>query len=57
MTIAGWITMLIVVGFMTSLLGWCTWKVVTTPGSTEHVHPPIELDTPDMHEDDIERKR
>lgn len=50
MTVGGWITMIVVVGFMTTLLGWCAWKVVTTPDSTQHVHPPIELDTPDMHE-------
>jgi hypothetical protein len=50
MTLAGWIMMTIVVGTMTTLLIWCVWKVVTTPGSREHVHSAIELDTPDMHE-------
>jgi hypothetical protein len=49
MTITGWITMTVVIGSMTSLLIWCSWKVLTTPNSTEIVHPPLELDTPDMH--------
>ncbi|MDR1964189.1 MAG: hypothetical protein LBQ50_10455 [Planctomycetaceae bacterium] len=47
MTIAGWIMMTIVMGSMTSLLLWCTWKVLTTPDSAEHIHPPLELDTQD----------
>ena len=51
MTVAGWITMAVVVGSMTALLVWCSWKVVSTPDSSEHIHPPIELDTPDMHEE------
>jgi hypothetical protein len=50
MTIAGWITMAVVAGSMTLLLIWSTWKVLTTPHSSEHVHPPLERDTPDMHE-------
>ncbi|MDR2440262.1 MAG: hypothetical protein LBE12_12960 [Planctomycetaceae bacterium] len=50
MTITGWITMTIVIGSMTSLLVWCSWKVLTTPNSAESVHTPLELDTPDMHE-------
>lgn len=52
MTPAGWTTMTIVVGFMTSLLGWCVWKVLSKPESLEHIHPPIELDTPDMRTND-----
>jgi hypothetical protein len=47
MTIAGWITMVIVAGSMTLLLIWSTWKVLTTPQSSEHVHPPLEHDIPE----------
>lgn len=51
MTASGWLTMTVVVGFMTSLLGWSVWKVLSTPNAREHIHPAIELDTPDMHTD------
>jgi hypothetical protein len=47
MTIAGWITMIVVAGSMTSLLIWSIWKVLTTPHSSEHVHPPLEHDIPE----------
>ncbi|MDR2755789.1 MAG: hypothetical protein LBC20_08800 [Planctomycetaceae bacterium] len=50
MTITGWITMTVVVSSMTSLLVWCSWKVLTTPNSAESVHPPLELDAPDRYE-------
>jgi len=50
MTLGGWITMAISVGFVTGLLAWCVWRVVRTPGATEHLHPPADLETHDVAE-------
>ena len=47
MTPGGWIIMLLSVGGVTSLLGWCIYKVVATPGSTEHLHSQADIETPD----------
>lgn len=47
MTLGGWITMLASVGFVTGLLIWTVWRVLTTPGATEHVHTPADIDTED----------
>ncbi len=44
---AGWILMSIGIGGMTTLLGWCIYKVMATPGSTEHLHSPLDIDTGD----------
>jgi len=50
MTIGGWITMLLSVGFVTGLLSWCIFKVITTPGSSEHVHSQIDIDPHDSED-------
>lgn len=47
MTIGGWITMIISVGFVTGLLTWCVYKVLTTPESTKHIHGELDIDTHD----------
>ena len=47
MTAAGWIVMILAVGGMTGLLCWCVYKVVSTPGSTEHLHSQTDIDTKD----------
>jgi hypothetical protein len=47
MTLAGWIIMLAATGGITTLLGWCVYKVVSTPGSTEHLHSPVDIETGD----------
>jgi len=47
MTTGGWIVMSIAVGGMTSLLIWCVYKVVKTPGATEHLHSPADIDPHD----------
>lgn len=48
MTIGGWIIMLASCGFMTGLLGWCIYKIVATPESTEHLHSQSDLDPGDQ---------
>lgn len=47
MTTAGWLIMILGVGGMTGLLGWCIYKVITTPGSTERIHSQADIETPD----------
>jgi hypothetical protein len=47
MTTSGLIVMLLSVGTVTVLFGWCIWKVLTTPQETEKVHG-VEFHTPDM---------
>jgi hypothetical protein len=32
---------------MTLLLAWCLWKVLSTPGSTEHLHSPVDIEPDD----------
>ncbi|MFA7236553.1 MAG: hypothetical protein WC058_06800 [Phycisphaeraceae bacterium] len=49
LTPGGWTVMLLSVGFVTILLTWCIGKVVTTPGSEEHLHSQSDA-TPDMDE-------
>jgi hypothetical protein len=46
MTPGGWIIMLVSVGSVTALFLWCIWKVLTTPGESDHVHG-FEIETPD----------
>jgi len=48
MTNGGWITMIISVGAVTALFGWCIWRVVTTKPS--HVHGIEDIDTQDHDE-------
>ncbi len=50
MTPGGWIIMLSSVGFVTFLLVWCIYKVITTPESTEHLHAQTDIHTPDVDE-------
>jgi hypothetical protein len=47
MTIGGWITMIVSVGFVTGLLSWCVYKVLTTPEATRHIHGELDIDTRD----------
>ena len=51
MTPAGWIIMVLATGGMTGLLAWCIYKVLATPGSTEHLHSQADIETPDVEED------
>jgi len=46
MTPGGWITMILSVGCVVSLLAWCIVKVVTSPSDPESMHG-FEFETPD----------
>ena len=47
MTVAGWMVMGVAVLGMTGLLSWCVYKVVSIPGSTEHLHSTSDIDPED----------
>ena len=49
MNTGGWIIMLLSVGTVSTLFTWCIYKVITTPGETEHLHG-FEIETPDEKE-------
>jgi len=51
MSLGGWIIMLLSVGGVTSLLGWCIYKVLSTPGAGEHLHSQADIETPDTVDD------
>lgn len=50
MTIGGWIILIISVSTVVTLFTWCVYKVLSTPGETEHLHG-FEQETPDEKED------
>ena len=43
--------MLVSVGAVTTLFTWCIYKVMSTPGESEHMHG-FETETPDEKEED-----
>ncbi|MEN6365327.1 MAG: hypothetical protein ABFC88_00745 [Thermoguttaceae bacterium] len=43
--------MTIAVSGVVSLLAWCLYKVMTTPGSTERLHSQTDIETPDIEKD------
>jgi len=51
MNLAGWIIMGLSVGGVTALFAWSLWQVLRTPGSTEHLHAPGEIDAKDVVDD------
>ncbi len=56
MSLSGWIVMTLSVGGVTGLLAWCIHRVVATPGSTEHLHSQVDIETPDVEEEEEEEK-
>jgi len=50
MTTSGLIVMLLSVGTVTVLFGWCIYKVLTTPNEAEKLHG-TEGPTPDIDAD------
>lgn len=51
MTVGGWIVMIVSVGGVAVLLGWCVYKVLSTPGASQHVHSQTDIDTRDRDRD------
>lgn len=50
MTSGGWFVLAVSVGAVVALFVWCVWKVLTTPGESEHMHG-FEFETPDEREE------
>lgn len=46
MTIGGWIIMILSIGFVTGLFGWCIWRVLRE-SSPQKLHAPADIDTRD----------
>jgi hypothetical protein len=51
MNTGGWIIMALSVGGMTLLLAWCIFKVLSTPGSSGHLHSQLDIDPHDNTDD------
>lgn len=49
MSAAGWITMLAAIGGASALFAWCLWRVLRTPGATEHIHAQTDIEPSDQH--------
>jgi hypothetical protein len=47
MTFAGWIIMIVSVGFVTGLFGWCLFKVLFGGKPIEKLHGLDDIDTQD----------
>ena len=51
MNAGGWVMMLASVGGITTLLSWCIYKVIATPGASGHVHSQADIKPKDREED------
>jgi hypothetical protein len=49
---AGQLIMVVSYGFVGALTVFCFYRVLTTPGATEHEHAPLEIDTRDTDPSD-----
>jgi len=53
MTPAGWATMLLSVGAVLTLMGYCLYRVLTLPPlEMEELHGPLDIDTGDTKDAD-----
>jgi hypothetical protein len=43
----GWSLMILSVGFVIGLAGFCFYKVLASPGTSGHMQDPMEIDTHD----------
>jgi hypothetical protein len=47
MTLGGWITLILSVGFVVTLFGWCIGRVLCGGRPLEHLHGLEDIDTRD----------
>jgi hypothetical protein len=52
MNAGGWILMIVSVTSVITFFGWCLTKVLSTPGSTEHIHSQADIEPPDAKRND-----
>lgn len=50
MTWGGWLVMVLSVGSVTGLFGWCIWRVLRDPTEAEKLHG-FDTHTPDEQQD------
>jgi len=50
MTIGGWITMILSVGFVVSLFVWCIVRVISSKGPVDSLHGLEDIDTRDLED-------
>jgi hypothetical protein len=48
MTLGGWINMFLSVGFVTSLFGWCIYRILKSPKDRPPVHAQTTIDPRDQ---------
>jgi hypothetical protein len=51
MTTLGWIIMLVSVGGVTALFGWCLYRVLVCAPDVEKLHGIDDIETPDSKEE------
>ena len=44
MSIGGWIIMILSLSAVSGLAAFCYYRALTTPGSSKHMHAPLELE-------------
>lgn len=47
MNTAGWIVMILSIGFVVGLMGFCFYRVFSSKESIGHIQDPLEIDTHD----------
>jgi len=55
MNFAGWIVMFVSIGTVSLIFFWSIYKVVSTPGETDHIHG-FEKKPPDVNSASKKRK-
>lgn len=48
MTLGGWITLILSVGFVTSLFAWCLLRILTGKQAVDRLHGLEDIDTRDQ---------
>jgi len=48
MTTGGWTIMIVSVTFVTGLLAWCIYRVLSTPEAVEHIHSRADIKPTDL---------
>ncbi len=47
MSPGGWLALILGVGGSSLALAWCLWRVLRTPGASERIHAPPDLEPRD----------
>ncbi|MFQ5491687.1 MAG: hypothetical protein ACE5GE_13295 [Phycisphaerae bacterium] len=48
LTAAGWVMMLGCISLVLGLCGYCLWRIIRDPTSTDHLHTPLDIETGDL---------